>query len=50
MNKTELICSTCGQVFKKNEIHDCTKSIDKTNKYLIDKKIKPSFLNFLKLK
>jgi hypothetical protein len=50
MDKTKLICSTCGQIIKKNEIHDCTESADKRNQYIVDKKTKPSILNFLKLK
>jgi hypothetical protein len=49
MDKHKLVCSTCGQVFKKNEIHDCTESANKRNEYLVDKKIS-SFLNFIKLK
>ena len=48
MENTKLICSTCNQIIKKNEIHDCTESSSKRNQYVIDKKVQPFFLNFLK--
>jgi hypothetical protein len=48
MGNTKLICSTCNQIIKKNEIHDCTESSYKRNQYMIDKKVQPFFLNFLK--
>ena len=48
MENTKLICSTCNQIIKKNEIHDCELSLSKRNQYMIDKKVQPYFLNFLK--
>lgn len=46
----KLVCSTCNQVIKKNEIHDCSNSSSKRNQYIVDKKIQPTFLNFIKFK
>lgn len=49
MEKVKLICSTCSQVIKKNEIHECSKSITDRNQYCIDKKIESFSFNFLSI-
>jgi hypothetical protein len=49
MEKIKLICPTCSQIIKKNEIHECSKSISDRNQYRVDKKLESFSFNFLSI-